>query len=45
VQGREGVIAVIGDDIQNDLGDGAVELGLWRVLGTRISMFYFLLCQ
>jgi len=32
VQGREGVIAVIGDDIQNDLGDGAVELGLWRVL-------------
>lgn len=39
VQNREGVVAVIGDDIQNDLGDGAVELGFWRVLGTRISSF------
>jgi ribonucleotide monophosphatase NagD (HAD superfamily) len=39
VQDREGVVAVIGDDIQNDLGDGAVELGFWRVLGTRISSF------
>jgi ribonucleotide monophosphatase NagD (HAD superfamily) len=39
LQDREGVVAVIGDDIQNDLGDGAVELGLWRVLGTRISCF------
>jgi ribonucleotide monophosphatase NagD (HAD superfamily) len=37
LQDLEGVVAVIGDDIQNDLGDGAVELGLWRVLGTRIS--------
>ncbi|KAI0254596.1 HAD-like domain-containing protein [Lactifluus subvellereus] len=27
-----GVVAVIGDDVQNDLGDGAVELGFWRVL-------------
>jgi HAD superfamily hydrolase (TIGR01458 family) len=32
VQDREGVVAVIGDDIQSDLGDGAVELGFWRVL-------------
>lgn len=39
VQDREGVVAVIGDDVQTDLGDGAVELGLWRVLGTRISSF------
>jgi hypothetical protein len=26
-------IAVIGDDVETDLGDGAIELGLWRVLG------------
>ena len=26
-------IAVIGDDVQADLGEGAIELGLWRVLG------------
>jgi len=32
---QEGLVAVIGDDVQNDLGDGAVELGFWRVLGTR----------
>jgi HAD superfamily hydrolase (TIGR01458 family) len=32
LQDREGVVAVIGDDIQTDLGDGAVELGFWRVL-------------
>ncbi|KAI0300582.1 haloacid dehalogenase-like hydrolase domain-containing protein 2 [Multifurca ochricompacta] len=32
VQDREGVVAVIGDDVQNDLGGGAVELGFWRVL-------------
>lgn len=37
LQSQEGLVAVIGDDIQNDLGDGAVELGFWRVLGTRIS--------
>jgi ribonucleotide monophosphatase NagD (HAD superfamily) len=30
----EGRIAVIGDDIEADLGQGALELGLWRVLGT-----------
>lgn len=29
---QEGLVAVIGDDVQNDLGDGAVELGFWRVL-------------
>lgn len=32
-------IAVIGDDIEADLGKGAIELGLWRVLGT--STFYY----
>ena len=26
-------IAVIGDDVLADLGEGAIELGLWRVLG------------
>ena len=31
----EGKIAVIGDDVEADLGEGAVELGLWRVLGER----------
>ena len=29
----DGKIAIIGDDIEADLGAGAVELGLWRVLG------------
>jgi len=28
-----GRIAVIGDDVEADLGDGAVQLGLWRILG------------
>jgi HAD superfamily hydrolase (TIGR01458 family) len=27
-----GRIAVIGDDVEADLGEGAVELGLWRIL-------------
>ena len=31
--GAAGVVAVIGDDVEMDLGGGAVELGLWRVLG------------
>lgn len=31
---KKGKIAIIGDDIETDLGGGAVELGLWRVLGT-----------
>jgi len=30
----DGKIAIIGDDIEADLGEGAVELGLWRVLGS-----------
>jgi ribonucleotide monophosphatase NagD (HAD superfamily) len=34
---QEGIVAVIGDDVQTDLGDGAVDLGFWRVLGTHIS--------
>ena len=29
----KGRIAVIGDDVEADLGGGAVELGLWRILG------------
>jgi ribonucleotide monophosphatase NagD (HAD superfamily) len=29
----EGAIAIVGDDIETDLGGGARELGLWRVLG------------
>ena len=36
---QEGLVAVIGDDVQNDLGDGAVELGFWRVLGTHAFFF------
>ena len=30
----DGKIAIIGDDVEADLGEGAVELGLWRVLGS-----------
>lgn len=30
---QEGKIAIVGDDVETDLGGGAVELGLWRVLG------------
>ncbi|KAF7776497.1 hypothetical protein Agabi119p4_4890 [Agaricus bisporus var. burnettii] len=30
--GRNGRIVIIGDDVETDLGDGAVELGLWRIL-------------
>jgi len=30
----DGKIAVIGDDVEADLGEGAVELGLWRVVKT-----------
>lgn len=32
-QEMAGKIAIIGDDVEADLGEGAVELGLWRVLG------------
>lgn len=38
---QEGLVAVIGDDVQNDLGDGAVELGFWRVLGMHAFLFLF----
>ena len=27
-------VAIVGDDIEADLGDGALELGLHRILGT-----------
>ncbi|TFK53265.1 HAD-like protein [Heliocybe sulcata] len=30
---ESGRVAVVGDDVEADLGEGAVELGLWRVLG------------
>jgi ribonucleotide monophosphatase NagD (HAD superfamily) len=33
---EEGRIAIVGDDIEADLGGGAVELGLWRVLGASL---------
>ena len=37
-----GRIAVIGDDVEADLGEGAVELGLWRVLGEHsLSIDFF----
>jgi ribonucleotide monophosphatase NagD (HAD superfamily) len=36
---ESGRIAVIGDDIEADLGEGAIELGLWRVLGERATSF------
>lgn len=32
-------IAVIGDDIEADLGEGALELNLWRVLGKRVLLY------
>ena len=32
-------IAVIGDDVLADLGEGAIELGLWRVLGASRPLF------
>lgn len=35
----DGKIAIIGDDVEADLGGGAVELGLWRVLGSLYSSF------
>lgn len=41
---RTGRIAVIGDDIEADLGEGAVELNLWRILGKRNHIiFYYIL--
>lgn len=40
----DGHIAVIGDDVSADLGEGAIELGLWRVLGKPLS-FHFLSCS
>lgn len=30
---HHGRIAVVGDDVEADLGDGAIEMGLWRILG------------
>ena len=35
VNGGVGEIAVIGDDVEADLGEGAIELGLWRILGKK----------
>ena len=39
---RLGDVAVVGDDAEADLGGGAVELGLQRVLGERIR---FSMCR
>ena len=39
--GDSGAIAIIGDDIESDLGGGANELGLWRVLGTHVVVYLF----
>jgi ribonucleotide monophosphatase NagD (HAD superfamily) len=43
---QSGRIAVIGDDVEADLGDGAVQMGLWRILGEFINLPYpwFLSC-
>ncbi len=35
---------MVGDDVEADLGEGAIELGLWRILGKvqlllRLSLF------
>jgi len=38
--GGAGRIAVIGDDVEADLGEGAVELGLWRILGEARFFFF-----
>lgn len=32
-------VVIIGDDAQADLGEGAIELGLWRVLGRTFLRF------
>jgi hypothetical protein len=37
---REGRIAVIGDDVETDLGGGAIELCLWRILGISMDFCY-----
>lgn len=36
----EGDVGIVGDDVKNDLGGGAVELGLKRFLGQPISFAY-----
>ena len=38
---RLGDVAVVGDDAEADLGGGAVELGLQRILGERLSLTEF----
>jgi ribonucleotide monophosphatase NagD (HAD superfamily) len=35
-----GEIAVIGDDVEADLGEGAIELGLWRILGKKLTRYH-----
>lgn len=37
MEASPGQVAIIGDDIQNDLGGGAKELGLHRFLGKNIN--------
>ena len=33
ISSEDARIAIVGDDVETDLGGGAIELGLWRVLG------------
>lgn len=44
LNGKEvsGQVAVIGDDVEADLGEGAVELGLWRVLGKEFAYIRYI---
>lgn len=37
-----GKVAIIGDDVEADLGGAAVELGLWRVLGMSLPIWSLL---
>jgi hypothetical protein len=40
-----GLIALIGDDIEADLGGGAVELQLWRILGEFLPFFLYIIIR
>lgn len=37
----DGRIAIVGDDVEGDLGEGAIDLGLWRVLGELLYQHMF----
>lgn len=40
IDGKEGIVAVVGDDWRADLGGAAKECGLWRVLGMSLGIYY-----